>query len=178
FEVELSEGRFIPGFIDGIIGMNAGETKDVSATFPEDYPQEDVAGKEAIFTVELKEIKEKELPDLDDDFAEEVSEFETLAELRESLEKQHQEEAESKTNANKQQAFLDELLKHLEVELPESLVRREVDQMITQTAMRLADQGMDIKQMFTAEVVENLRERSRPDAETRLQRTMALGEIA
>ncbi|MEO1148523.1 MAG: trigger factor, partial [Cyanobacteria bacterium J06638_22] len=67
FEVELSEGRFIPGFIDGIIGMNAGETKDVSATFPEDYPQEDVAGKEAVFTVDLKEIKEKELPELDDD---------------------------------------------------------------------------------------------------------------
>ena len=178
FEVELSEGRFIPGFIEGIIGMNAGETKDISATFPEDYPQEEVAGKEAIFTVDLKEIKEKELPDLDDDFAEEISEFETLAELRESLEKRYREEAESKTATNKQQAFLDELLKHLEVDLPESLVRREVDQMITQTAMRLAEQGMDIKKMFSAEVVENLRERSRPDAEVRLRRTMALGEIA
>lgn len=178
FEVELSEGRFIPGFIEGIIGMNAGETKDVSATFPEDYPQPDVAGKEAIFTISLKEIKEKELPELDDEFAEEISEFATLAELRESMEKRYQEEAEDKTNANKQQAFLDELLKHLEVELPESLVRREVDQMLTQTAMRLAEQGMDIKKMFTPEIVENLRERSLPDAVTRLRRTMALGEIA
>jgi|GEM_PF-38681 len=178
FEVELSEGRFIPGFIEGIIGMNVGETKDVSATFPEEYPQDDVAGKEAIFTITLKEIKEKELPELDDDFAEDISEFETLAELRESLEKRYREDAESKTDANKQQAFLDELLKHLEVELPESLVRREVDQMITQTAMRLAEQGMDIKSMFTPEVIENLRERSRTDAVIRLQRTMALGEIA
>lgn len=178
FEVELSEGRFIPGFIEGIIGMNVGETKEVTTTFPEEYPQDDVAGKDAVFTISLKEIKEKELPELDDDFAQEVSKFETLAELRESLEKRYREEAESKTATNKQQAFLDELLNHLEVELPESLVRREVDQMITQTAMRLSEQGMDIRQMFTAEVVESLRERTRPDAVTRLLRTMALGEIA
>lgn len=177
FELELSEGRFIPGFVDGIIGMTIGETKTVQATFPDPYPQEDLAGKEAVFTVTLKEIKEKELPDLDDDFAQEVSEFETLAELRESLETRYRKEAEDKTRANKQQAMLEALVKHLEVEIPETLVSREVDYMITQTAMQLQQQGMDIKKMFTAELVEQLRGSTRPEALTRLHRTMALGEV-
>jgi trigger factor len=178
FEIELLEGRFIEGFIDGIIGMSAGETKDVTATFPEGYPQENLSGRDAVFTVTLKELKEKELPELDDDFAQDVSEFETLAELRESLEKRFQEEAEEKTKANKQEALLNELVKHLDVDLPATLVKQEVDYLLTQTAMRLSNQGIDVRQMFTPELVQNLRERSRPEAVTRLQRTLVLGEIA
>jgi len=178
FEVELSEGRFIPGFIEGIIGMNIGETKQVEATFPDPYAQEDLAGQPAIFTVTLKEIKEKELPELDDDFAQEVSEFETFEALRESLETRYRKEAEDKTRNNKQQAFLVELLKYLEVDLPESVIRREVDYMITQTAMQLEQQGMDIKTMFTSDVINSLRNSTRLEAITRIQRTMALGEIA
>jgi trigger factor len=177
FELELSEDKFIPGFIEGIIGMETGESKTINATFPDPYPQPDLAGKAAVFVVTLKEIKEKELPELDDDFAQEVSEFETFAELKEALETRHREEAEEKTRANKQQAFLAELEKHLEVELPKTLVRREVDHMITQTAMRLSEQGLDIKKMFTAGIVENLRDRTHPEAVTRLQRTLILGEI-
>ncbi|MFQ3616741.1 MAG: trigger factor [Cyanobacteriota bacterium] len=178
FEVELSEGRFIPGFIEGIIGMSVGETKEIEATFPEAYSQTDLAGQPAVFTVTLKDLKEKELPELDDDFAQDISEFETLAELRESLEKRFQDEAHEKTKANKQEALLEALVANLEVELPETLIRREVDHMITQTAMRFAEQGMDIKQTFTPEVVNMMRERSRPEAIARLRRTMALGEVA
>lgn len=178
FEIELVEGKFIPGFIDGILGMTIGETRVVSATFPEPYPQENLAGKPAIFEVTLKDLKEKELPELDDDFAEEISEFSTLAELRESLETRFRTEAEDKTKANKQEALLKELVTHVEVEIPETLVRREMDYMITQTAMRLSEQGMDIKKMFTPEVVESLRNSSRGEAIARIQRTMALGEIA
>ncbi|HEY9657539.1 MAG TPA: trigger factor [Allocoleopsis sp.] len=178
FELELAEGRFIPGFIDGIVGMATGETKDISATFPEGYPQEDLAGKPAVFTVTLKDLKERELPELDDDFAQEVSQFDTLVELRESLEKRFGDEAEQKTKANKQEALLDELVKHLEVDLPETLIRREVDYSITQTAMRLGEQGLDIKKAFTSEVVNALRQQARPEAIDRLQRTLALGEVA
>lgn len=178
FEIELVEGKFIPGFIDGILGMNVGETKTVSATFPEPYPQENLAGKPAIFEVTLKDLKEKELPELDDDFAEEISEFATLAELRESLEDRFRTEAEDKTKANKQEALLKELVIHVEVDLPETLVRREMDYMITQTATRLSEQGMDVKKMFTPEIVESLRNSSRGEAIARIQRTMALGEIA
>jgi len=178
FEIELLEGKFIPGFIDGILGMNVGETKTVSATFPEPYPQENLAGKPAIFEVTLKDLKEKELPELDDDFAEEISEFATLAELRASLEDRFRTEAEDKTKANKQEALLKELVIHVEVDLPETLIRREMDYMITQTAMRLSEQGMDVKKMFTPEIVESLRNSSRGEAIARIQRTMALGEIA
>lgn len=178
FEIELTEGRFIPGFIDGIIGMKPDETKEVSVTFPEDYPQGDLAGKPAVFTITLKELKERELPELDDDFAQEVSEFETLAELRESLESRFQKEAEQKTNQSKQEALLNQLVEQMDVELPETMIRREVDYSITQTAMQLSQQGMDIKKTFTQEIVSMLREQARPEALTRLKRTLLLGEIA
>lgn len=178
FEIELTEGRFIEGFVDGIIGMQPGETKEVEVAFPEGYPQADLAGKPATFTITLKELKERELPDLDDDFAQEVSEFETLAALRESLETRFQKEVEQKTKEGKQEALLKELVNHLEVELPETMVRREVDFSVTQTAMQFSQQGMDIKKTFTKEIVAMLRDQARPEALNRLKRTLALGEVA
>lgn len=178
FQLELEEGRFIEGFIDGIIGMKPGETKDVNVTFPEQYAQEDLAGKPVVFTITLKEIKEKELPEIDDEFAQEVSEFETIQELRESLENQYKEEAESKTASNKEKAILDELVKHIKIELPKTLIDREVNYMLSQTAVRLSQQGIDVKQLFNEEMLPRLREQSRPEAINRLQRTLALGEVA
>jgi len=178
FQVDLGEGRFIEGFIDGIVGMSAGETKEIDVKFPADYPQETIAGRDAQFTVTLKEVKEKELPELDDDFAQDVSEFETLAELRESLEKRYREEAEKKTRGNKEQAVLNALVECVEAELPETLILREVDYMLTQTAMQLSNQGMDIKQLFNQDTIPQLRDRSRPEAVLRLKRTLALGEVA
>ncbi|WNZ25503.1 trigger factor [Leptolyngbya sp. NK1-12] len=178
FEIELTEGRFIPGFIDGIIGMQPEETKEVSVAFPDDYPQPDLAGKPAVFTITLKELKERELPELDDDFAQEISDFESLAELRESLESRFQKEAEQKTDQSKQEALLNRLVEELEVELPETMIRREVDHSITQTAIQLSQQGMDIKKTFTQEIIAMLREQARPEALDRLKRTLVLGEIA
>ena len=178
FQVELSEGKFIPGFIEGTFGMSPGETKEVEVTFPEGYPQEDLAGKPAVFTITLKELKAQELPELDDDFAQEVSAFETVAELRESLETRYQKEADQKTKENKQEALLTELVKHIEVELPETLVKQEIDYSVTQTAMQFSQQGMDVKKMFTPEIVSMLRQQARPESITRIQRTLALGEIA
>ncbi len=178
FQIELAEGRFIGGFIDGIVGMNPNETREISVTFPEDYPQEDLAGKLALFTVTLKDLKEKELPELDDDFAQDVSEFETLAELRESLEFRYQQEADDQTQSNKGEALLEELVQQLDVELPETLVKQEIEFLVTQTVMQLDGQGLDIKKMLTPEIVQGLRERSRPEAIVRLKRTIALGEVA
>jgi trigger factor len=178
FQVELTEGRFIEGFIDGIIGMNPGETKEVEVTFPEGYPQEQLAGKPAVFTITLKEIKAKDLPDLDDDFAQDISEFETLEELRNSLETRYREEAEESTKSNKESALINTLVKNLEVDLPETLVDRELEYMLTQTAMRLQNQGVDVKKLLTREVIGELRERSRPEAIDRIKRTLALGEVA
>ncbi len=180
FQIELDDGKFIPGFIDGIIGMNAGDTKEVSVTFPEDYPQEELAGRPATFSMTLKELKEKELPELDDDFAQEASggDYQTIADLRESLEKRFTEEADQKTKSNKEQAILDQLITKIEVELPETLVEREVEFMITQTAMQLQNQGIDIKLLLNQETLPMLKERSRPDAIDRIKRTLALGEVA
>ncbi len=178
FQVELAEGRFIAGFVDGIVGMNPGDTKEISVQFPKDYPQETLAGKPATFTITLQELKEKELPEMDDEFAQEVSEFETLEELRKSLEERFQKEAEQKTAENKEKAILDALVEQIEVEVPETLLAREVDYMLTQTAMQLQNQGMDIRQLFTQETVAMLRERSRPEALERIKRTLALGEVA
>lgn len=178
FQVEMQPGRFIEGFIDGMVGMNIGETKEIDAQFPEDYPQQELAGRKARFTVTLKDLKAKELPEVDDDFAQEVSEYQTLAELRESLEKRFQEEAESKTKANQQQALADELVKHVEVDLPETLINQEVDQMLTQTAMQLSRQGIDVKRLFTQDTIPQLRERSRPEAIDRIKRSLALQEVA
>lgn len=178
FQVELDEGKFVPGFVEGIIGMQIDETKEVALTFPDTYPQESLAGKDVIFTITLKELKTKELPELDDDFAQEISEFETLAELRGSLEKQYQEEADDRTKANKEQAILNELLQHIEVDVPETLIEREVNYMLNQTAMQLQNQGIDIRKLFNQDTIPALKERSRADALDRIKRTLALGEVA
>jgi trigger factor len=178
FQVELDEGRFIPGFVEGIAGMVLDQVKDLEVTFPEDYPQEDLAGQPAVFSITLKEIKEKELPDLDDDFAQEISEFETIEELRSSLTERYQEEADQRTKANKDAALLDELVEHLEAEIPNTLIQKEVDYLLTQTVMQLSRQGLDVNKLLTREVIDNMRERTRPEAIDRLRRTLALGEVA
>lgn len=178
FQVELAEGRFIEGFIDGIVGMNPGETKEISVTFPPEYPQEDLAGKPAVFSITLKELKEKELRELNDDFAQEVSEFQTLAELRESLEKRFQDVAQNKTQSNKTEAILKELQTQVEVDLPETLIQQEVDAMLTQTAIRLSNQGVDVRKLFTQDMVAQMRQASRGDAIDRLKRSLALKEVA
>lgn len=178
FQLELDEGRFIEGFVEAIVGMKPEETKEVSLTFPEEYPQEELAGQPVVFTISLKEIKEKELPTLDDDFAQEISEFESLAELRNFLEDRYQKEAKEATDASIEAALLEEILKEVEAEIPETLVKNEVNYLLTQTANRLQSQGMDIKQLFTAETLPAMQERVRPEAVTRLERTLALAEIA
>ncbi len=177
FEVELQEDRFIPGFIAGIIGMNAGETKEISAQFPDPYANSELAGRGAEFTVTLKDIKEKELPELNDDFAQEVSEFETLAEFQASIEQRFQKEALDQTKVNKHQAISDALFKQVEVELPETLIMQEVDAMLTQTAVQLSRQGMDVRKLFTQEIIASWRDRSRPEAEERITRSLALLEV-
>ncbi|MEM7713327.1 MAG: trigger factor [Cyanobacteria bacterium P01_A01_bin.68] len=177
FQVDLEEDKFIPGFITGIVGMNPGETKEVEAQFPDPYANEELAGAAAKFTVTLKELKEKELPELNDDFAQEVSEFENLAELRNSLEERFKKESEDNAKAKKQEALLNELVKHATFDLPETMIQQEVDAMLTQTAMRLSQQGLDIKKLFNQDTIPQLRERSRPEALDRLQRTLALREV-
>jgi trigger factor len=133
-----------------------------------------------MFSITLKELKERELPDLDDEFAKEASgeEFETLAALHESLEKRFNDEAEQQTKANKEEAILTALLEQVEAELPETMIEREVEFMVTQTAYQLQSQGIDINQLINKDTISILKDRSRPEAVERIKRTLALGEVA
>ena len=178
FQTEMKEEKFIPGFIAGIVGMNLDETKKLSLAFPEDYPQDELAGKPVIFTVTLKEVKEKELPELDDDFAQDASEFETFAELRESLEKQYQEKATNDTDQNIYGAILEELLKHTTIELPQTMMEEEIQNIMMQTARQLEGYGMDLKQFFTREMVEKMRETASPEASKNLHTNLIIEAIA
>ncbi len=178
FQVELSENQFVPGFIQGMIGMNPGETREVAVQFPDEYSSEELAGKPAVFTITLKELKEKELPELDDDFAQEVSEFQTLAELRASLETRFKGDQERKITANKERAILEALVQLVEVEIPETMLDREVDFLLNQQATQLKNYGIDINQLFTEENMGPMRERLRPEATDKIKQSLALAEIA
>jgi trigger factor len=178
YQLELVEGKFIQGFVEGIVGMNPSETKQIELTFPEDYPQKDLAGLPVVFAITLKELKEKELPELDDDFAEEVSEFETIAQLRESLEKQYQEKAAKATKANIHSAILEELLNHTSVDLPETMIQEEMQNLLVQTAVQMQNYGLDISQLFTKENIPEMRERTRPEAVKNVQISLIMEQIA
>ncbi|MFZ0408109.1 MAG: trigger factor [Cyanobium sp.] len=177
-EVELEEGRMIPGFIEGIIGMKPGESRTVSCSFPESYPQADAAGRKADFAISLIELKTKELPALDDAFAQQASDKSSLADLRADLETRLKEDAERRHRANRHDALLEALVEQLEVELPETLIQVEIRNLIEQTASQIAQQGMDVKKLFTPDLVRSLMDTSRPEAEQRLRRNLALRALA
>lgn len=178
FQIDLKEGEFIPGFIEGIVGMKLEETKEIYAQFPSEYSEKNLAGKPAVFTVTLKELKKKELLELDDDLAQEISEFETIAELREFLEKKLTKEKEEETKQNKEKAIVDELVTHLEVEIPETLIKNEVQQILAQRAMELKQYGIDVKKIFSSDKLTKMQEQSRPEAIERLKRDLAIATVA
>ncbi len=180
FQVEIAEGKLIPGMVEGIVGMKPEETKEVAVTFPEDYPQEDLAGKPAVFSITLNELKTKELPELDDDFAQEASdeEFDTFVAYQESLVKQFKEQAEDQTNNNINQAIAEALLEQNQLELPESLVQDEVTNVLTKTLMQMQQMGLDVRQLFNSDNVPMLRDNARPEALTNLKKSLIIKEIA
>ena len=177
-DVDLEHGRMIPGFIEGVIGMNIGDTKTVNCQFPDEYPKEDARGRKADFEIELKDLKTRELPALDDAFAKQASDQETLADLRKDLEQRLKNDADRQQTSNRRDALLKALVEQLEVDLPEALIQQESRNLLEQTAAQLAQQGMDIKKMFTPDLVRNLMQNSRPEAEERLRRSFALTALA
>ena len=180
FQLELVEGKLIPGMVEGIVGMKPEETKAVKVTFPEDYPKEDVAGQPAEFSITLKELKTKELPELDDDFAEEASkgEQETFADFKADLEKQFKEKAETETKNNINQALIESIIEKSEVEVPESLLQDEVTQVLTQTLMQMQQMGLDVKQLVNSDTIPRMRENAKPEALGNLKKSLILAEIA
>ena len=177
-DVELEDGRMIPGFVEGVVGMAIGDEKTVECQFPEDYPKEDARGRKASFVINLKDLKTRELPELDDAFAKQASDKGTMAELRADLEERLKDDAERRQKSNRHDALIAALVEQLEVELPESLVQQEVRNLVEQTAGQFAQQGMDVKSLFTPDLVRNLMESSRPEAVERLRRSLALSALA
>lgn len=177
-DLELLENKMIPGFVEGIVGMKINSKKKLNLKFPDDYTNQEAKGKEAIFEINLKDLKAKELPDLNDEFAKQSANKQTLKELKEDLEKQLKDNFEKAQKNIKVEALIDALSKELDTEIPKSLIDIEVRNNIEQTAQRFAQQGIDIKSTFTPELVQSLAESSRPQAEQNVIKGLALKALA
>ena len=177
-DLELEKNKMIPGFVEGIVGMKIEDTKTLKLKFPDDYSHEDSRGKDAIFEVHLKDLKEKELPELNDDFAKQSGNKESLKELKVDIEKQLKDNFERTQKDIKIEALMDALSNELDAEIPKSMIDLEVRNNIEQTAQRFAQQGLDVKSTFTPELVKSLAESTRPQAEKNVRRNLALKALS
>ena len=148
YHLEIGSNTFIPGFEDQIIGMKIDEEKDVKVKFPEEYFSKELAGKDAVFKVKLHEIKKKELPELDDEFAKDVSEFDTLDELKADIKAKQEKQNEEKAKYETQDAVIKALCEKTKVEIPSGMVEMEVENMLKDFEQRLAYQGLNLEQYF------------------------------
>lgn len=179
FSLELGSGTFIPGFEDGVVGMKAGEEKELDITFPEDYTP-DLAGKPVVFKVKVQEVKEPVKPELDDEFAKDVSEFETLAEFRADLKKKITERREKQINTEYERAITDQLIDNLEVDLPQAIVDQQTDRMMDDYKMRVESQGIPFDQYMgmMGLTKEALRTEAAVGARRRVLNELALEAVA
>jgi trigger factor len=177
--LELGSGRFIPGFEEQLVGVSAGEERDVSVTFPEDYGAEQVAGKDAVFSVTAKEVKEKRLPELDDDFAGEAGGFDSLDELRDDVRSKLSQVEERVIEQEFRQAAVDAAVANAKVDLPRELVHAKAHEMWHETAHRLQHQGVDPQQylQLVNKTEEDLVTEAEPEAEQALKREAVLAAI-
>ncbi|MUG46100.1 trigger factor [Paenibacillus woosongensis] len=180
YSLELGSGTFIPGFEEQVVGLATGDFKDVTVTFPETYHAEDLAGKEAVFKVKVHEIKRKQLPELDDEFAKDVSEFDTLAEYKEDLKKELHSRKEKDSKAAREGIVVEKASENAEVEIPQSMVQSEVQNMVRDFDNRLRSQGMNLEMFlsFSGQSIEDLQEQMKADAEKRVRNNLVLEQIA
>jgi trigger factor len=178
--LELGGGQLIEGFEEQLSGAEAGEERKVEVTFPEDYQAEELAGEDAVFTVEVKEVREKVLPELDDDFASEASEFETLEELRADIAKRVSEAVGERAEQDFRVAAVDAAVEAATVEMPDELVQARAEERWDRVERQLAARGMDPNAylQMQGKTREELLEESKPDAERELKRESVLAAIA
>ena len=179
YPLVIGSGSFIPGFEEQLIGKNTGDETEVKVTFPEDYNAKDLAGADAVFKVKINEIKEKELPELDDEFAAEVSEFDTMAEYREDVKKNLAEKKEKEAKEKKEDAVIEAIIKDSKMEIPEAMIDTTCENMVNDYARRLQSQGLSLEQyfMFTGLNLEKFKEQMRPGAEKRIESRLVLEAI-
>ncbi|MBD5395146.1 MAG: trigger factor [Lachnospiraceae bacterium] len=179
YPLTIGSGAFIPGFEEQLIGAEIGKEVEVNVTFPEDYQAEELKGKAAVFKCTVKEIKEKELPELDDEFASEVSEFETLAEYKADVKGRLEERKTKEAKEAKEAAVIEEIVKDSEMEIPEAMVETQQRQMVDEFAQRIQMQGLSMEQyfQFTGASYEQLIEQVKPQAEKRIKSRLVLEAI-
>ncbi|GAB2560805.1 trigger factor [Gracilibacillus alcaliphilus] len=178
--LEIGSGSFIPGFEEQLIGKKAGEETEVEVTFPEEYHAENLAGKEATFKVKIHEVKAKELPELDDEFAKDIDdEVETLAELKEKTKKRLQEQKENQADADKRESLVQQASDNAEIDIPEAMVQSELDRMVQEFEQRLQMQGMTLEMysQFSGQDEDALKEQMKEDAAKRVKTNLTLEAI-
>ncbi len=180
YELTVGSGSFIPGFEDQLVGAKAGEELDVNVTFPEDYHAKDLAGKAAVFKCKVNEIHVKELPEADDEFAQEVSEFDTLEEYKADIRKKLQDRKEKAARNEKQNAAIEKIVANAEMEIPEPMVESQIRSMINDFARRMQSQGLNMDQyfQFTGMDASKLKEQMRPEALKRIENSLVLEAVA
>ena len=180
YPLVIGSGAFIPGFEDQIIGHNAGEDFDVNITFPENYQMKDLAGKAAVFACKVKEIKKKELPELDDDFAGEISEFETMAEYKEDLKKQLAEAKAKRAATENENAIVDKLIETSTMDIPDPMIDAQVEGLVADYGRRMQSQGISLDQylQITGMTREDLNNQFKPQALKQIKTRLVLEEVA
>ena len=180
YTLELGSNSFIPGFEEQLVGLGTGDFKDVEVTFPEHYHAENLAGKPAVFKVKVHEIKRKQLPKLDDEFAKDVSEFETLDEYKADLKKQLQDRKERDAESAREAAVVEKAAENAEVEIPHAMIESEIQHMVKDLDNRLRMQGMNIDMFLTlsGQTIADLREQMQKEANTRVKNNLVLEQIA
>ena len=179
YPLVIGSGSFIPGFEDQLIGKNTGDEVEVNVTFPEDYQADDLKGKAAMFKVKINEIKEKELPELDDEFASEVSEFDTLEEYKKDVKAKLSEKKEKEAKDKKEDAVIEAIIADSKMEIPDAMVDTQTKQMANDYASRLQQQGLSLEQyfMFTGLDMDKFLEQMKPGALKRIQSRLVLEAI-
>ena len=180
YPLTIGSGSFIPGFEDQLVGAKAGDHVEVKVTFPEEYQAKELAGKEAVFQCDVKKIEAKELPELDDDFAKDVSEFDTLAEYKEDVKKNLTEKKAEDARRAKEDAAVDKAIENAQMDIPEAMIETQTRQMLDDFARRMQSQGLSMEQyfQFTGQSVEKMMEDMKPQALKRIQTRLVLEKIA
>lgn len=180
YPLTIGSNSFIPGFEEQLVGAVIGEEKDVNVTFPEEYHAADLAGKPAVFKCTVKAIKVKELPELDDEFAKDVSEFDTLAEYKEDIAKKLKERKEDVAKREKEDKVVDKIIENAEMDIPEPMVQSQISQLMNDFIRRMQAQGLSIDQyyQFTGLDQAKIQEQMRPQALKRIQSRLVLEKVA
>ena len=180
YALTLGSGTFIPGFEDQLVGANTGDHVEVKVTFPEEYQAKELAGKEAVFKCYVKKIETKEVPELDDEFAKDVSEFDTLAEYKEDVKKKLTEKKEKEARTAKENAAVDKAIENAQMDIPELMTKTECRQMMDDFSRRMQQQGLSMEQyfQFTGQSMDKMMEDMKPQALKRIQTRLVLEKVA